>query len=122
MRPGRKFSTKPSPPAERRAGFRVRTQSGCMDREGTSAGPPLFGRQLTELAILATAREHDQPYEWSLHEMEALAVGLDPAVIDVVRHRKPPAGLGDKETFIIQASREIFELHRLSSDSYAKRV
>ncbi len=79
-----------------------------------------LGRQLTELAILATAREHDQPYEWSLHEMEALAVGLDPAVIDVVRHRKPPAGFGDKETFIIQASREIFELHRLSSDRYAK--
>src|SRR5262245_40618635 len=26
------------------------------------------GRQLTELAILTTAREHDQPYEWSLHE------------------------------------------------------
>jgi 4-carboxymuconolactone decarboxylase len=79
-----------------------------------------LGRQLTELAILATAREHDQPYEWSLHEMEALAVGLDPTVIDVVRHRKPLAGLGDKETFIIQASREIFELHRLSSDRYAK--
>ncbi|PYR66250.1 MAG: hypothetical protein DMG20_13335, partial [Acidobacteria bacterium] len=44
------------------------------------------GRDLTELAILTTAREHDQPYEWSLHEMEAIAVGLDPAVIDVVRH------------------------------------
>ncbi len=27
-----------------------------------------LGRQLTELAILTTAREHDQPYEWSLHE------------------------------------------------------
>jgi 4-carboxymuconolactone decarboxylase len=79
-----------------------------------------LGRQLTELAILATARAHDQPYEWSLHEMEALAVGVDPTVIDVVRHRKPPAGLGDKETFIIQASREIFELHRLSSDRYGK--
>jgi hypothetical protein len=44
-----------------------------------------LGRQLTELAIITTAREHDQPYEWSLHEMEAVAVGLAPAVIDVVR-------------------------------------
>ncbi len=50
-----------------------------------------LGRQLTELAILTTAREHDQPYEWSLHEMEAVAVGLDPAVIDIVRHRRPSA-------------------------------
>ena len=47
------------------------------------------GRDLTELAILTSAREYDQPYEWSLHEMEGIAVGLSPAVIDVVRHRKP---------------------------------
>ena len=55
-----------------------------------------LGRQLTELAILAAAREHDQPYEWSLHEMEALAVGLDPAVVDVVRHRKSLTGVAEK--------------------------
>src|SRR5438067_6162159 len=36
-----------------------------------------LGRRMTELAILTTARERDQPYEWSLHEMEAVAVGLD---------------------------------------------
>jgi hypothetical protein len=52
-----------------------------------------LGRQLTELAIITTAREHDQPYEWSLHEMEAVAVGLAPAVIDVVQYRKPLTGL-----------------------------
>jgi 4-carboxymuconolactone decarboxylase len=33
-------------------------------------GESPVGRALTELAILAIAREHDQPYEWSLHEME----------------------------------------------------
>ena len=55
-----------------------------------------LGRPLMELAILTTAREHDQPYEWSLHEMEAVAVGLDPDVIDVVRHRRPLMGLGDR--------------------------
>src|SRR3989442_3996743 len=80
------------------------------------------GRQLTELAIITTAREHDQPYEWSLHEMEAVAVGLDPAVIDVVRHRKPLTGIGDKEAAIIQSGREIFKLHRLSSETYARAL
>ena len=34
-----------------------------------------MGRQLTELTVLTTAREYDQPYEWALHELEALAVG-----------------------------------------------
>lgn len=47
------------------------------------------GRRLSELAIITTARVHDQPYEWSLHELEALSVGLEPAIIDIVRHRRP---------------------------------
>jgi hypothetical protein len=54
-----------------------------------------------------TAREHDQPYEWSLHEMEAIAVGLDPAVIDIVRTPEAAGGIGDKETTIIELAREI---------------
>jgi len=78
------------------------------------------GRQLTELAILTTAREHDQPYEWSLHEMEAIAVGLDPAVINSVRHRSPLRGIGEKEATIIQAGRELFSRHQLSSETYAR--
>ena len=81
-----------------------------------------LGRQLTELAILAAAREHDQPYEWSLHEMEALAVGLDPAVIDVVRQRKPLAGVAGKQSIIIEIGRDVFGRHSLSSDTYARAL
>ena len=80
-----------------------------------------LGRQLTELAILTTAREHDQPYEWSLHEMEAVAVGLDPAIIDVVRHRRRLAGLPEKEAIVIQMGREL-GTHRLSSATYARAL
>jgi len=79
-----------------------------------------LGRQLTELAILTTAREHDQPYEWSLHEMEAVAVGLDPAIIDIVRRRKPLVRVGEKEAIIIRTGREIFGQHRLSPETYAR--
>ena len=81
-----------------------------------------LGRRLTELAIVATARECDQPYEWSLHEMEAVAVGLDPAVIDVVRHHKPLIGVGDKETVVIQLDREIVGKHKLTSETYARAL
>ncbi len=81
-----------------------------------------LGRALTELAILVTAREHDQGYEWSLHEMEALAVGLDPATIDLVRNRMPLTGLGEKESIIIQIGREIFETHKLNSETYARAL
>jgi 4-carboxymuconolactone decarboxylase len=81
-----------------------------------------LGRQLTELAILTTAREHDQPYEWSLHEIEALAVGLEPAVIDLVRHRRPLAGLDEKQTVIIELGRELFSTHALTSATYARAL
>ena len=80
------------------------------------------GRPLLELAILITAREHDAPFEWSLHEMEAVAVGLEPAVIDVVRNREPLSGLGDREAVIIQAGREIYGEHRLSPETYRRAV
>ena len=80
------------------------------------------GRPLLELAILITAREHDAPFEWSLHEMEAVAVGLDPDVIDVVRHRGALSGLDEREAVIIQAGREIFGAHRLSGETYRRAV
>lgn len=79
------------------------------------------GRGLTEFAIISTAREHDQPYEWSLHEMEAVAVGVDPAVIDVVRNKKPLTGVGEKEAVVIQLAREIGR-HKVSSETYARAL
>ena len=80
------------------------------------------GRPLLELAILITAREHDAPFEWTLHELEALAVGLTPAVIDVVRNREPLDELGEREATIVQAGREIFGAHRLSPETYRRAV
>ena len=84
------------------------------------SGP--LGRRLTELAILTTAREHDQPYEWALHELDALAVGLDELLVDVVRHRKPIAGVGDPEAIIMEVGRELFTTRRLGSDTYARAL
>jgi alkylhydroperoxidase family enzyme len=81
-----------------------------------------LGRQLTELSILTVAREHDQPYEWSLHEMEAVAVGLDAATIDVVRHRRGLSGVPDKEAAIIQVGRELGATHSLSSSTYSRAL
>src|SRR5213083_1454374 len=65
-------------------------------------------RRLTELAIIVTARELDNQFEWTAHEPAALQEGLDAAIIEVVRHRKPISGLGTKETLIISLGRELF--------------
>jgi 4-carboxymuconolactone decarboxylase len=80
-----------------------------------------IGRRLSELAIITTAREHDQPYEWSLHEMEALSVGLEPEIINVVRHRRALTGVGDKEAAIIRFGRELGG-HQVRSESYARAL
>ena len=81
-----------------------------------------MGRRLTELTVLATAREYDQPYEWALHELEALAVGLGAGVIDVVRHRQPFTGLPDRQAIIIEVGRELFGTRQLGSDTYARAL
>ena len=81
-----------------------------------------MGRQLTELTILTTAREYDQPYEWALHELEAIAVSLDEEIIDVVRHRKPITGMSDREAIIIEVGRELFGTRALSAGTYARAL
>jgi 4-carboxymuconolactone decarboxylase len=81
-----------------------------------------LGHALMQLAILVTAREHDQPYEWSLHQMQATAVGVDPGVIALVRDRGPLTNAGDKEAVIVQMGREIFRAHKLGSEIYARAV
>ena len=81
-----------------------------------------LGRRLMELATLVTARELDQQVEWTLHELEARKQGLEPSIIDIVRYRKPAAGLSEKEAIIIQAGRELIGQHHVSSETYAHAV
>ncbi len=81
-----------------------------------------IGRRLTELAVLVTARELDQQFEWTLHELEARKEGLDPAIIDMVRNRKPVTGASEKEAAIIELGREVLGKHKVSSDTYAHYV
>jgi 4-carboxymuconolactone decarboxylase len=78
----------------------VRNQTQYLRRD-SDLGPRLF-----ELAVLVTSREVNQQFAWTVHEPAALDAGLEPAIIDLVRYRKPITGLGDKEAAIIQLSRE----------------
>jgi 4-carboxymuconolactone decarboxylase len=79
-----------------------------------------LGRRLQELARLVVSREMDQVFEWTVHEPRALEQGLGPAIIDVVRYRKPLTGVGEKEAAIIQLGREVFGKHKVSSETFAR--
>jgi 4-carboxymuconolactone decarboxylase len=83
-------------------------------------------RRLTELAILVTARELDNQFEWTAHEPAALAEGLPAEIIEIVKRRRPLARLGKrlgkKEAVIIACGRELFGKRRLSSATFARAV
>jgi 4-carboxymuconolactone decarboxylase len=75
-----------------------------------------------EVAILVAAREFDQEYEWSGHEMGARAAKVPDAVIDVIKNKEAALRLSDRDTLIITFARDSFQQHRIGSDVYARAV
>jgi 4-carboxymuconolactone decarboxylase len=79
-----------------------------------------FSPALREIAILATAREMDSQFEWAAHEGEALKEGVPPAVIEIIKHRKSTAVLGETEAVVIELGRQIFRDRKVTSDLFAR--
>jgi 4-carboxymuconolactone decarboxylase len=75
-----------------------------------------------EVAILVAAREFDQQYEWSGHEMGARNAKVPEAVIDAIKYNKPAEGFSDRDTLLITFARDSFHGHRIGSDLYARAV
>jgi 4-carboxymuconolactone decarboxylase len=87
----------------------------------TGADSPV-GPRLFQLAVLITAREIDQQYEWSAHEPAGRRQGLEQSVIDVVKYDRDVAGLADKDATVITFGRTLLREHRVSSELWAKMV
>jgi 4-carboxymuconolactone decarboxylase len=79
-----------------------------------------FSPRVREIAILATAREMDSQFEWCAHEPEALREGVEPRVIDAIKHRKSTDGLDESDATIIELARQIFRDHKVASELFAK--
>ncbi|MDA0689488.1 MAG: carboxymuconolactone decarboxylase family protein [Proteobacteria bacterium] len=85
-------------------------------------------QRLTELAIISTAREIDNQYEYSAHEPLAIAAGLEQEIIDVVRFRKDLDSLGSIDGFgrteqtIVRFAREVISEEKVSSDTFAEAL
>ena len=83
-------------------------------------------QRLTELTILATAREVRSQYEWSAHEPLAVQAGLEAEIIELVKQRAPLdtagdiAGLGDLERTIVQFVREVVSDEQVSAPTFAR--
>ncbi len=85
-------------------------------------------QRLTELAIISTAREINNQYEYTAHEPLAIAAGLEQDIIDIVRFRKPVeanldvAGFGETEQVIVRFAREVISEERVSAETFARAI
>lgn len=78
-----------------------------------------LGRRFYELAILVTARELDHQFVWTAHEPAALKAGLEPAIVDIVKYRRPLTGVQPKDASIIQLGRELVGRRSAESSTIA---
>ena len=73
---------------------------------------------IRETAILATAREMGNRYEWAQHEPVAREAGVRREVIEAIRTGKAPMGLPAKEGVFAQGARELVRDGRLSEKTF----
>jgi 4-carboxymuconolactone decarboxylase len=80
------------------------------------------GARYFQLAVMITAREIDQEYEWSSHAVRGLVQGVEQSVIDVVKYDRDVAGLSDKDATLITFGRTLLREHGVSSELWERMV
>jgi len=78
------------------------------------------GNTLSELAILITAREWTQDYEWYVHAPIAAKAGIKPAIIEAIRDGRRPTGMSEDEEIVYDFSSELHKNKRVSDQSFAR--
>ena len=98
-----------------------------MARHATRLGAFLrfdtvFPAKLSEIAILVTARHWSSHYEWYAHKRLALKGGMDPKIIEDIRHRRAPVFDDPKGRMIYDVSKSLHEGHGLTKGLYDEAV
>ena len=73
--------------------------------------------EVTELAILVTAREWGCQYEWTYHEPLAREAGVREEAIAAVRDRTAPSGLDEGEALVVRYVQETIREHKASNEA-----
>ncbi len=81
-----------------------------------------ISQALKELAIITLARQYTAQYEWFIHAKQALAFGLDEAVVEAIRTNRRPNFSDPEQELIYDIVNEIAEDRKLSDDHYARAV
>ena len=79
-------------------------------------------RRLSEMAILITARQWCQQFEWCIHSADAAAAGLTTSVIDAIADGRRPTEAADDEAALHDFCLELLQNKRVSDPTYARAV
>jgi 4-carboxymuconolactone decarboxylase len=78
------------------------------------------GDTLSELAILLTAREWTQDYEWSVHYPIALKAGIRPAVADAIAEGRRPTAFSADEEIVYDYTMELLRNKQVSNSTFER--
>jgi 4-carboxymuconolactone decarboxylase len=81
-----------------------------------------MGQTLSELAVLITARECSQDYEWFLHQPIAVKAGVKKEITDAIRDGKRPQDMTEDEALVYDFSIELHRTKNVSDALYARAL
>ncbi len=79
-----------------------------------------FDSHLSEFAILITAREWHQDYEWHIHYPIAIQSGLNPEIAKAIKEGRRPEGMSGDESIVYDFTMELQRNKRVSETTFAK--
>jgi 4-carboxymuconolactone decarboxylase len=79
-----------------------------------------FDSHLSEFAILITAREWHQDYEWHIHYPIAIKSGLNPEIAKAIKEGRRPEGMSSDEAIVYDFTMELQRNKRVSDTTFAK--
>ena len=78
--------------------------------------------KLNEFAILITARQWTQQYEWAVHYPIAVKAGLSPEVGKAVLEGRRPSGMSEEEEIVYELCTELHHNQGVSDATYARAL
>jgi 4-carboxymuconolactone decarboxylase len=79
-------------------------------------------KRVSEMAILITAREWTQQFEWTYHYRYAMEAGLAREIADAIGEGRRPQGMADDETAAYDFVTELHHRKGVSNATYARAL
>ena len=82
----------------------------------------VLDQRLTELAILITARQWTQQYEWNAHATAAIKAGVKPEIISALAEGRRPSHMAEDEDALYDFCIELHRNQSVSDATYARAL